>query len=129
MHALYVAATATERLWPFEVTGPSELKLRGWPTNTPDCTLHASSSFAIYDSLTVEHGGNICIATCAMPGRAGITVVSLEGGMVEHVPMPDRSTTNVAFDRTERRTAYVTLPRIGRLAPLRWPRTGLKLDA
>ena len=126
---LYVAETATARLWAFDVVGPGELALRAWPANTPGRMLHASGFYAIYDSLAVEEGGNVCVATCAMPGQAGITVISPEGAVVEHVPMPDRSTTNIAFDRAERRTAYVTLSRSGRLAALPWPRKGLKLDA
>ena len=111
------------------VVGSGELALRAWPANTPGRMLHASGFYAIYDSLAVEEAGNVCVATCAMPGQAGITVISPEGAVVEHVPMPDRSTTNIAFDRAERRTAYVTLSRSGRLAALPWPRKGLKLDA
>ena len=123
---LYVAETATARLWAFDVAGPGELTLRAWPGNTPGRMLHASAFYAIYDSLAVEAGGQVCVATCAMPGLAGITVIAPEGGVVEHVPLPDRSTTNIAFGRGgDAQTAYVTLSRSGRLAALPWPRPGL----
>ncbi len=124
---LYVAETATARLWAFDVAGPGELALRRWPDNTPGRMLHASGFYALYDSLAVEAGGAICVATCAMPGLAGITVIDPAGGVIEHRPLPDRSTTNIAFDRRDPRRAYVTLSRTGRLAALPWARPGLPL--
>ena len=60
-----------------------------------------------------------------MPGNAGITVVAPGGGLVEHVPMPDRSTTNIAFGGDGAQDAFVTLSRTGRLARVRWARPGL----
>jgi gluconolactonase len=122
---LYVAETVTARLWAFDVAAPGQLALQVWPHNTPGRLLFALPHYGLFDSLAVEEGGNIAIATCAMPGLAGITVVAPTGGLVEQVPMPDRSTTNIAFGGADRRTAFVTLSRTGRLAAVPWARPGL----
>jgi len=47
------------------------------------------------------------------------------GALVERVPMPDRSTTNICFGGADGRDAYITLSRSGRLAVRRWARQGL----
>ncbi len=122
---LYVAETVTARLWAFDVVGPGELKLQAWPSNAPGRLLHALPFYGLFDSLAVEAGGHICVATCSVPGNAGITVVAAGGGLVAHVPMPDRSTTNIAFGGDGLQDAFITLSRTGRLARMRWPRPGL----
>jgi gluconolactonase len=77
-----------------------------------------------FDSLAVEAGGNVCVATLV---NGGITVIPPDGGPVEHVPLPDMHTTNVCFGGEGLRTAYVTLSNSGRLVALDWPRAGLPL--
>jgi gluconolactonase len=77
-----------------------------------------------FDSLAVDGGGNVCVATLI---NGGITVVSSDGAQVEHVPFPDLYTTNVCFGGPELRTAYVTLSLSGRLVAVEWPRAGLAL--
>jgi gluconolactonase len=124
---LYVAETVTARLWAFDVVGAGELRLRSWPELTPGALLYASGVYCMYDSLAVEEGGNVCVATIGPPGIAGITVLSPRGELLERVPMPDRSTTNICFGGADRRTAYVTLSRSGRLARMHWARPGLAL--
>jgi len=76
-------------------------------------------------AAAVEADGNICIATLA---HGGITIVSPDGGRIEHVPMPDMHTTNICFGGEGLRTAYVTLSGSGRLVALPWPRPGLALN-
>jgi gluconolactonase len=125
---LYVAETVTARVWAFEVGGPGELALRPFPALTPGTLLYASSVYCMFDSLAVEANGNVCVATIGPPGIAGITVISPQGELVERVPMPDRSTTNICFGGADLRTASITLSRTGRLAQLQWARPGLALN-
>jgi gluconolactonase len=126
---LYVAETLTARVWAFEVTGPGELALRPFPALTPGALLYASDVYCMFDSLAVEANGNVCVATIGPPGIAGITVISPQGELVERVPMPDRSTTNICFGGDGLRTANITLSRTGRLAQRQWARPGLELNA
>ncbi|SEB18734.1 enoyl-CoA hydratase-related protein [Variovorax sp. YR216] len=51
--------------------------------------------------------------------------VDPNGALVERVPMPDRSTTNICFGGADGCDAYITLSRSGRLAGRRWAREGL----
>jgi len=124
---LYVAETVTARVWRFAVSAPGELALAGWPALTPGDMLFASPTYCMFDSLAVEAGGNVCVATIGAPGIAGITVIDPAGALVERVPMPDRSTTNICFGGAQGRDAFVTLSRTGRLARRRWARAGLQL--
>lgn len=114
---VYVAETYTCRLWAFPVEAPGVLG-----TGVP---LHRPAGFKFFDSLGVEAGGNICVATI---GECGISVISPMGEAVEFVPTPDIFTTNIAWGGAEMRTAYVTLSGTGRLAKRTWPRPGLKLE-
>jgi gluconolactonase len=124
---LYVAETVTARLWSFEVCAPGELALQGWPAPTPGEMLYASPTYCMFDSLALEQNGNICIATIGAPGTAGITVIDSAGKLVERVPMPDRSTTNICFGGPDKRDGYITQSRSGRLVQRRWSRPGLGL--
>ena len=90
------------------------------------CTARATTACSI--QLAVEAGGNVCVATIGAPGVAGITVLSPQGQVVEHVATPDRSTTNICFGGADLRTAYVTLSRSGQLVSLPWARPGLALE-
>jgi gluconolactonase len=123
---LYVAETETARLWAWDLKGPGEIEPQPWP-GSPNGgrLLYAASEYMRFDSLAVEAGGNICIATII---NAGITVVSPRGGLVEHVPIAgDPYVTNICFGGAGLRTAYVTLSGTGRLVALDWPRAGLAL--
>lgn len=132
---LYVAETVTARLWAFEVRAPGELVLQAMPPFlSPGRLLYAPSHCCLFDSLAVEANGNICVATIGIAGEtrlggAGVTVISPEGALVDFVPMPDRATTNLCFGGPDRRTAWVTQSRTGRLLKLAWPREGLRLNA
>jgi len=77
------------------------------------------------DSLAVEAAGNICVAT--LSENSGISVVAPTGGLVDHVPLPDPSTTNICFGGTNLRTAFITQSTTGQLVAADWPRPGLAL--
>lgn len=121
---LYVAETPTGRLWAFEVTAPGEIVKRPWPSPHGGWLLAGSAVYQTFDSLAVEAGGNVCVATLM---NGGITVVAPDGSSCEHVPMPDLYTTNICFGGPDLRTAYITLSSSGRLVAVDWPRPGLAL--
>jgi len=60
--------------------------------------------------------------------NGGITVVSPDGRVCRHLPLPDRYPTNVCFGGPDMRTLYVTLSATGRLIAIDdWPVPGLRL--
>lgn len=123
---LYVAETEAARLWAFDVVEPGVLRRRPWPSPHGGQLVAApGGTYQRFDSLAVEAGGNICVATLI---NGGITVIAPDGSSIEHVPMPDLYTTNLCFGGPDLRTAYVTLSNSGRLVALDWPRPGLALD-
>jgi gluconolactonase len=130
---LYVAETVTARLWAFDIASPGELSLRAVPPAlNPGRLLYAAPQDNLFDSLAVEAGGHICIATIGVagqsaPGGAGITVIAPDGALVERVYLPDRATTNLCFGGAGLRTAFVTQSRTGRLLAVPWSRPGLVL--
>ncbi|MBY0421544.1 MAG: SMP-30/gluconolactonase/LRE family protein, partial [Parvularculaceae bacterium] len=77
------------------------------------------------DSLAVEADGSVCVATLL---NGGITRFLADGSATEHVAMPDLFVTNLCFGGADRCDAFVTLSGTGKLARLRWPRPGLKLN-
>ena len=83
--------------------------------------------YQLFDSLGVEEGGNVCVATLVV---GGISVISPDGD-VELVPLPDEFAeplvTNICFGGDDLRTAYITLSGTGRLIACDWPRPGLPL--
>jgi gluconolactonase len=124
---LYVAETEAARLWAFDIVAPGVLARQPWPSPHGGRLLAAPGGvYQRFDSLAVEAGGNICVATLI---NGGITVVSPSGEVVEHVAMPDLFTTNIAFGGPDLRTAYITLSNSGRLVAMDWPRPGLALNA
>ena len=124
---IYVAETETARLIAFDLEAPGVIagsngrRVRG---HRGRC-LHGAPGLQYFDSLAVEAGGRICVATIH---KGGVTVIPPDGGAAEHVPMPDPVTTNIAFGGPGLRTAFVTLSMSGRLASLPWPRPGLPLN-
>jgi gluconolactonase len=124
---LYVAETPTGRLWSYELAGPGEFadgkqKVGGPSRGT---LVVGVPGHQLFDSLALDSAGNICVATLA---NGGITVVSPDGANVEHIPMPDRGTTNICFGGPDLKTAYITLGTTGRLVSMEWPRSGLPLN-
>ncbi|MDH3450999.1 MAG: SMP-30/gluconolactonase/LRE family protein [Gammaproteobacteria bacterium] len=121
---VYVAETEPGRLWEFDITAPGEIRKEPWPSPHGGRLLAGPGGYQRFDSLAVDAGGNVCVATLI---NGGITVVSGDGRRLEHVPFPDLYTTNICFGGPDLRTAYVTLSMSGRLVATDWPRPGLAL--
>jgi gluconolactonase len=120
---LWVAETLTGRLHWFEITGPGEIAPEGpaWDDNV----LGLIPGKSMLDSLAVEAGGRVCVGTLR---NGGISIFDPESGVIEHVPVPDGSTTNICFGGPDMRTAWITGSHSGKLFRCRWPRPGLKLN-
>ncbi|MES2754511.1 MAG: SMP-30/gluconolactonase/LRE family protein [Pseudomonadota bacterium] len=115
---LYAAETYTCRLMAFDVIAPGEVAAAG------GIPLYRPAGYKFFDSLGVEDGGNICVATI---GEAGISVIAPDGKLVEFVATDDVFTTNICWGGADMMDAYVTLSGSGRLVKARWPRPGLRL--
>lgn len=122
---LYVAETEAGRVWAFDIEAPGRLVKKPWPSPHGGELLVGLPGYQRLDSMAVEANGNVCVAT--LMENAGVTVISPQGGIVQHVPMPDRATTNICFGGKDLRTAYITLSMSGRLVAVEWPRAGLPL--
>jgi len=119
---VYVADTQLGRLWAFDVTAPGELAPpAGFAPGRVICNL---PGYQLLDSLAVEAGGKICVATII---NGGVTAFDPDGG-AEHFAFPDLVTTNICFGGADLRDAWVTCSSTGRLFKCRWPRPGLKLN-
>ena len=92
--------------------------------STESACLAGLSGLQRLDSLAVDGDGNVCVATLL---NGGITVISPDGEVLEHVPTGDPLTTNICFGGPDLRTAFVTASGTGRLLSMPWPRAGLAL--
>lgn len=118
---VYMADTQLGRLWGFDVAAPGELApAAGFAPGRVICNL---PGFQLLDSLAVEAGGKVCVATII---NGGVTVFDPDGS-TEHFPFPDLVTTNICFGGADMRDAFVTCSSTGKLYKCRWPRPGLKL--
>ncbi len=120
---VYVAETYTSRVWAFDISGPGELAASQdmW---LPGKVMGPLPGYQMLDSLAVEAGGKVCVATLV---NGGVTAFDPAGG-VEHFAFPDPLTTNICFGGEDMRDAWVTASGTGRLYKCRWPRPGLKLN-
>ena len=123
---LYVAETETSRLWSYPIAAPGELALQPFPSPNGGRLVHGLPGYQRFDSLAVEAGGNICVATLV---RGGISVFSPAGDLLEFHEAPEGYCTNICFGGPDMRTAYITLSGYGQLFEARWPRPGLDLAA
>jgi gluconolactonase len=123
---LYVAETETARLWAFDLTGPGEFSRQPFPSPHGGRIVAGIGGYTRFDSLAVDAGGNICVATLV---NGGITVIAPDTGEWRHIPVPgERWVTNIAFGGPELRTAYLTLSSTGRLVSCPWENSGLLLN-
>jgi len=123
---LYVAETEGGRLFAFDIVGDGEVKLLPYPESLNGGRyITSDTGMRRYDSLAVEAGGNICVATLF---TGGITVASPEGGTVEFLETGDGYTTNICFGGENLQKAYITLSWQGLLVECDWPRPGLPLN-
>jgi gluconolactonase len=121
---LYAAETYTCRLMKFNVIAPGKVDDAAGPGG-PGIHVYRPAGFKYFDSLGMEAGGNICVATI---GESGISVISPEGELVEFFATDDIFTTNIAFGGEDMMDAYITLSGSGRLIKTRWARQGLTLQ-
>ena len=120
---LYAAETYTCRLMAFDITAPGKVAPDAGPGG-PGIPLYRPAGYKFFDSLGMEAGGNICVATI---GECGISVISPKGELVEFVATDDIFTTNICWGGADMMDAYVTCSGTGRLVKTRWPRPGLTL--
>lgn len=123
---LYVSETETSRLWSYPITGEGQLALAPWPSPNGGQLVHGLPGYQRFDSLAVEEGGNVCVATLV---RGGVSVFSPEGELLEFHEAPEGYCTNICFGGPDRRTAFITLSGYGQLFAAEWPRPGLVLAA
>ncbi len=119
---VYVADTHLGRLWGFDLAAPGVLGEQ--PPFQPGRVVCNLQGYQLLDSLAVEAGGKVCVATII---NGGITVFDLDGA-IEHFAFPDILVTNIVFGGADMRDAWVTASGTGRLYKCRWPRPGLKLN-
>jgi gluconolactonase len=120
---LYAADTYSGRLWAYDIEGPGALKAPEFPF-MPGRVIATLPGFQYVDSLAVEAGGKVCVATIF---NGGITAFD-PSGSTEHYPFPDLLVTNICFGGDDMRTAWVTASGTGKLYKARWPRAGLGLN-
>ncbi len=121
---LYVAETYTAKMWAYDLGAPGQLLRAEGMTMAGGHFLYGAGGYSWFDSLAVEAGGNICVATI---GIGLISVISPEGQLVDQVTTGDPFTTNICFGGADLTTAYLTLSGTGRLVKTDWPRPGLAL--
>ena len=119
---VYMADTSLGRLWAFDVSAPGELAES--PPFQPGRVVCNLPGYQLLDSLAVEAGGKVCVATII---NGGITAFDPDG-TTEHFPVPDLVVSNICFGGEDMRTAWITASSTGRLYKARWPRPGLKLN-
>jgi gluconolactonase len=119
---VYVADTQLARLWAFDVESPGVLAP---PAGfAPGRLVKTLSEFCFLDSLAVEAGGKVCVATII---NGGITAFDPDGTS-EHHAFPDLICTNICFGGPDMTTAWITASASGKLLKAKWPRPGLKLN-
>ena len=123
-NTLYAAETYTCRLMKFAITAPGKVAPDAGPGG-PGIPLYRPAGYKFFDSLGVEAGGNICVATI---GECGISVISPAGELVEFVATDDIFTTNICWGGADMMDAYITCSGTGRLVKTRWARPGLRLN-
>jgi gluconolactonase len=119
---LYVAETHTSRVWAFAIQSPGVLA-PATDLFSAGKVLGPLPGYQLLDSLAVEAGGKVCVATLV---TGGITAFD-PNGATEHFPVPDPITTNLCFGGADMRDAWITASSTGKLYKCRWPRPGLKL--
>jgi len=119
---VYWADTTCGRLWAMELEGPGQAKASPVPW-APGRVVATLPGHQLLDSLKVEAGGKVCVATIL---NGGITTFDPEGS-TEHTPIPDLAVTNLCFGGADMRDVWITGSFGGKLYKGRWPRPGLRL--
>ena len=121
---LYVAETEPARLWAFRITGEGTVHKDPFPSPHGGRLVAGLGGYRRFDSLKVEAGGNVCVATLI---TGGVSVISPQGEWLEFHEANEAYCTNVAFGGRDLRKMVVTLSGFGTLLEVDWPRPGLRL--
>lgn len=120
---VYVAETSPGRLWAWDLSAPGEIVPGVMPNGG---TLVAGlPGFQLFDSLAVDAEGHICVATLF---NGGITSISPDGSVIEHIATDDPITTNICFGGDGLQDGLLTLSGTGRLVKVGWQRPGNPLN-
>src|SRR4051812_12566613 len=106
---VYVADTNLGRLWAFDVAEPGVLE--PGPGFAPGRVIHNLQDYQLLDSLAVEAGGKVCVATII---NGGVTAFD-PSGTVEHFAFPDLICTNIVFGGADMMDAWITASSTGKL--------------
>lgn len=120
---LYWAETHTGRIFKATVVAPGEIA--PFSSIDPSACLCGLPGLQLLDSLAVDGDGNVCVATLL---NGGITVISPNGEILQHIATGDPLTTNICFGGSDYQTAYITLSGTGKLVSAKWPYKGLRLN-
>lgn len=114
---VYVAETATARLWAFDLEAPGIAGKHPLPSPHGGRLVAGLGGYQMFDSLKVDAAGNICVATLV---TGAVTVIAPDGKVLRVEKFADPATTNICFGGAGDRTAFVTLSGIGQLVSLDW---------
>lgn len=119
---LYVAETATGRIWAWPVTAPGTLG-RGGKGPCGGRLVHGFAGYQLLDSLAIDGDGNICVATLV---TGAVSVVTPDGRLLRQVAPPEHDPliTNICFGGPDLRTAFITSSGRGRVWAVDWPSPG-----
>jgi gluconolactonase len=120
---VYYAETFTGRLWSLPLLKPGKKgKVEGF---TPGVFVGAFPGLGYFDSLGVEAGGAVSVATIL---AGGITTFWPGTKKVHHSAIADPLVTNICWGGKNMKTAYITASGTGKLLTAAWPRAGLRLN-
>ena len=119
---VYWADSMLQRLWALDLDGPG--RAAGEAGHAAGRVVVNLPGLQWFDSLAVEAGGKVCVATLF---SGAISVIDPDTGGYEQTAFPDPIVTNICFGGADMRDAWVTASSTGKLYRCRWPRPGLKL--
>jgi len=123
---LYVAETEGGKLYSFKIISEGKVEKIPFPFSTNGGKLlNSNGGIKRFDSLAVEAGGNICVATLI---DGGISVISPDGEVIEFIKFNDPYITNICFGSKDLKKAYITASYEGLLIEVNWDRPGLPLN-
>ena len=123
---LYVAETEGGKLYSFNIISEGKVEKIPFPFSTNGGKLlNSNGGIKRFDSLAVEAGGNICVATLI---DGGISVISPDGEVKEFIKFNDPYITNICFGSKDLKKAYITASYEGLLIEVNWDRPGLPLN-
>jgi gluconolactonase len=123
---LYVVETPTARCWAFRLSAPGQIESANGPfRGEKGRVVVGLGGYQMFDSLAVDSGGHICVATLI---TGAVSDIWPDGSRVEQYKLDDLMVTNVCFGGPGLRTAFATLSMGGTLVSFTWPRPGLPLN-